>query len=491
MQISFNIWFLGIGGIGMSALARWFIARGHRVGGYDKTPTPLTAALAAEGVAVTFDESVAALPAWVTVDPAAVLVVRTPAVPAGHAQWEYLQAHGYRIVKRSEVLGLLTQHDNLIAVAGTHGKTTTSSMVAHLLHSAGVPTTAFLGGIAVNFGSNLLLPPQTGGHSRSPQSLSKPWTVVEADEYDRSFLTLTPTVAIVTSTDADHLDIYGDKAELINSFREFISRIRPHGMLLLNHTADERVLAAIDPTVQVVRYGLDAAQLPASAAAADPAAGGVWVERLRVAGRTFTFDLINSSGEPVTDTVLRVPGYHNAENMVATATVARHVGVGAEALRAAVPTYAGVHRRFEFVLENDRTVFVDDYAHHPREIEAFLRSMRALYPGRRFTAVFQPHLFTRTRDFADGFAASLSLADDVVLLPIYPARELPIPGVTSRLLLDRITAPTKTLLTDKAELLPFLRARPHRPDVLVTVGAGDIDTLVKPVREWLAESIRW
>ncbi|MBC7448207.1 MAG: UDP-N-acetylmuramate--L-alanine ligase [Hymenobacteraceae bacterium] len=473
-----NIWFLGIGGIGMSALARWFRAGGHRVGGYDRTPTPLTKALEAEGITVIFDEAVAALPTWVSADPAAVLIVRTPAVPTGHAQWQYFQTQGYAIRKRSEVLGMLTAGTRLIAVAGTHGKTTTSSMVAHLLHHAGVPVAAFLGGIATNFSSNLLLPTGAAEAASGPSGNSPLLTVVEADEYDRSFLTLYPTVAIVTSTDADHLDIYGDKAALLDSFRDFVGQIQPYGLLLLNYTADERVLAKLDPTVQVIRYGLVGGV--AEDADADARA-------LRVAGRTFTFDFSSPFGR-VAALELRVPGFHNVENMVAALTVAQHAGVGEEHLRAAVPAYAGVKRRFEFVYEDARTVYVDDYAHHPREIDAFLRSLRALYPDRRLTVVFQPHLFSRTRDFATGSGESLSLADEVVLLPIYPAREEPMLGVTSALIFAAVTAPTKVLLAHKQDLLEFLATAAGRPAVLATVGAGDIDTLVEPVRQWLANS---
>ncbi len=481
-----NIWFLGIGGIGMSALARWFRARGHRVGGYDRTATPLTAALVAEGITVIFDEAVAALPAWVTADPATVLIVRTPAVPVGHAQGRFFNLQGYSIRKRSEVLGMLTAGTQLIAVAGTHGKTTTSSMVAHLLHHAGVPVAAFLGGIATNFNSNLLLPPAQSHSLDHPTDASannpppRLLTVVEADEYDRSFLTLYPTVAIVTSTDADHLDIYGDKASLLDSFRDFIAQIQPRGLLLLNHTADEHVLTKIDPTVRVIRYGL--------AARHSPGAEHALASGLHVQGRTFVFDLTSPFGA-LEALALRVPGFHNVENMVAAATVALHAGVGKDAVSAAVPAYAGVKRRFEFVYEDAHTVYVDDYAHHPREIEAFLRSLRALYPDRKLTAVFQPHLFSRTRDFAAGFAEALSLADDVLLLPIYPAREEPIPGVSSALIYDALTAPAKTSLPDKAALLPLLTTARTQPAVLATIGAGDIDTLVGPLREWLSGGI--
>ncbi len=468
-----NVWFLGIGGIGMSALARWFRARGHQVGGYDRTPTALTAALESEGITVIFDEAVEALPAWVTADPTAVLIVRTPAVPAGHAQWGYFQSNNYTIRKRSEVLGLLTAGTRLIAVAGTHGKTTTSSMVAHLLHEAKLPVAAFLGGISVNLGSNLLLPP--------PNS-APDWTVVEADEYDRSFLTLHPTVAVVTSTDADHLDIYGHKDALIESFRDFVGQIQPHGLLFLNHTADERILAHLHPTVRVVRYGLETSAGLAQEEGADTAVA----QGMGVKGRAFTFDLSSPFG-PAAGLELRVPGFHNVENMVAAATVALYAGVGENTLRPAVQAYAGVKRRFEFVLDDAKRVYVDDYAHHPREIEAFLTSLRALYPGRRLTVVFQPHLFTRTRDFADGFATSLSLADDVLLLPIYPARELPIPGITSDIIYQHLTAANRKLLTGKADVLSYLQAHAPGLEILATIGAGDIDTLVGPLQTWLAD----
>ena len=472
----------------MSALARWFKARGHQVGGYDKTPTPLTEALGREGIEVTFDESVAALPGWVTADPAQTLVVRTPAVPAGHPQWVYFQTNGYVIRKRSEVLGLLTRGTNLIAVAGTHGKTTTSSMIAHLLYSAGLSIGAFLGGISVNLGSNLLLPSGEGKKdagaggqaalqpaTASGESSAAEWTVVEADEYDRSFLTLYPTVAVVTSTDADHLDIYGEKSALVDSFRDFIAQIQPGGLLLLNHTADERVLERIHPGVQVIRYGLETSGIERSRPHAI-------AHSLRVEGRAFTFDLVSTLGA-VRGLTLRVPGYHNVENMVAAVTVARHVGLGEEDVAGAVKSYAGVKRRFEFIHEDGRRVYVDDYAHHPREIEAFLSSLRALYPGRRLTVIFQPHLFSRTRDFAAGFSRALSLADEVILLPIYPARELPIPGITSDMLLEGITSPVKRLVP-KEDLLAHIQDISDL-EVLATVGAGDIDTLVEPLRRWL------
>ncbi len=455
------VFFLGIGGIGMSALARWFKANGHQVSGYDKTATPLTQALQAEGIAVHYTDAVANIPAEICTNKAQVLVVLTPAIPAASQEWAWLREQGYDIRKRSQVLGVLTQGRPTIAVAGTHGKTTTSSMVAHLLHHAGLDVGAFLGGIAVNLGSNLLL----------PASPTAP-VVVEADEYDRSFLTLSPDVAIVTSTDADHLDIYGDQQALIDSFCQFVSQLKPGGTLLLNHTADARVAAAVPPGTRVLRYGLTAAQGP------DLFAANVTAE-----GHQFRFDLHGPQGV-VAGLRLAVPGFHNVENMLAAAAAAQVFGITPAQLPEAVAAYRGVKRRFEFVVTSGTKVYVDDYAHHPREIEAFLRSLRTLYPGKRLRVIFQPHLFTRTRDFAAGFASSLSLADEVVLLDIYPARELPLPGITSEMLLGAITSPIKSLQT-KEQVVENARQNTAF-DVLATVGAGDIDALVAPLKEILA-----
>ncbi|WP_261989937.1 UDP-N-acetylmuramate--L-alanine ligase [Hymenobacter sp. BT190] len=464
------VYFLGIGGIGMSALARWFRANGHQVSGYDKTCTPLTDALQAEGIAVHFEDAVDQIPVEVRLNPGNTLVVLTPAIPKDHQEWAWLRQNGFDIRKRSQVLGVLTQGHRTIAVAGTHGKTTTSSMVAHLLHHAGVPCSAFLGGISVNLGSNLLLPP--AGHPEAP-------VVVEADEYDRSFLTLHPTIAIVTSTDADHLDIYGDKESLVESFRQFVGQIQPGGTLLINHTADPSVAAAAPAGVQVIRYGLSQEQGPE-----------LYATDITAQGHEFHFNLHGPLGT-VPGLTLAVPGFHNVENMMAAAAVAQLEGVAPAALQAAVAAYRGVKRRFEFILTAGTPaapqVYLDDYAHHPREIEAFLRSVRALYPGRRLRVVFQPHLFSRTRDFAPGFAESLSLADEVVLMDIYPARELPMPGVTSELILSQITAPKKSLQT-RDEILASVELDEDF-DVLATVGAGDIDQLVPRLKNIL--HLRW
>ncbi|WP_071885946.1 UDP-N-acetylmuramate--L-alanine ligase [Hymenobacter sedentarius] len=458
------VFFLGIGGIGMSALARWFQANGHHVSGFDKTETPLTQALAAEGIAIHYADAVENIPAEVRENRAQTLVVLTPAIPAESLEWAWLRAQGYDIRKRSQVLGVLTQGRYTIAVAGTHGKTTTSSMVAHLLHHAGLDVGAFLGGIAVNLGSNLLLP-------RSEQAP----IVVEADEYDRSFLTLFPDIAIVTSTDADHLDIYGDQNALIESFRQFVAQLKPGGTLLINHTADPSVAAAAPAGTNVIRYGLSAEQGPELFAAA-----------ISAEGHQFHFDLHGPQGL-VPNLELAVPGYHNVENMLAAAAVAQIHKIIPEKLRAAVAAYRGVKRRFEFVVTTPQNVYLDDYAHHPREIEAFLRSVRTLYPGKRLRVIFQPHLFTRTRDFAEGFSKSLSIADEVFLLDIYPAREKPIPGITSEIILSNITSPTKAIQT-KEQVLAAAKTDTSF-DVLATVGAGDIDTLVPQLKLLLTE--RW
>jgi UDP-N-acetylmuramate--alanine ligase len=466
-----HVFFLGIGGIGMSALARWFRANGHSVSGYDKTPTPLTEALAAEGIAVHYQDAVENIPQEVRDNRAQTLVVLTPAIPKDHQEWAWLREQGYDIRKRSQVLGLLTQGRPTIAVAGTHGKTTTSSMVAHLLHHAGVPCAAFLGGISVNLGSNLLLPP-AGAAETAP-------VVVEADEYDRSFLTLFPDVAIVTSTDADHLDIYGNKEALVESFRQFVGQIKPGGTLIINHTADASVAQAVPAGVRVIHYGLSPEQGPE-----------LYADAISAQGHQFRFDLHGPEGT-VSGLELAVPGYHNVENMLAAACVGQLYGLMPEQLHAAVAAYRGVKRRFEFILTAGAThpdkVYVDDYAHHPREIEAFLRSLRTLYPGRRVRVIFQPHLFSRTHDFASGFAESLSLADEVVLMDIYPARELPMPGVTSELILSQITAPLKSLQT-REEILRNAETDTNF-DVLATVGAGDIDKLVPRLKNIL--DIRW
>jgi len=437
----------------MSALARWFRHYGCTVAGYDRTPTSLTDALAAEGIAVHFDDAVSRIPESFRTASDRVLVVYTPAVPAGSQELHYFREGGFAVLKRSQVLGMLTQNLYTVAVAGTHGKTTTSSMIAHVLTEGRRNCTAFLGGITQNYGTNLLLGNAAAG---------EPVMVAEADEYDRSFLTLYPDVAVVTSMDADHLDIYGTHDELKKSFRDFVAQIKPGGRLF------RREGLPLAPAVETTDFALDGS-------------GGYAARNVRQEGHTFRFDVSTPAGN-LEDFILQMPGFHNVENATAAVAVALHLGLEAAVIKKAIASFRGVKRRFEYVLVNDRHVFIDDYAHHPTEIEAFLRSVRALYPERHVTAVFQPHLYSRTRDFADGFARSLEGADRLLLLEIYPARELPMPGVTSEIIFEKTNLADKTLCP-KGELLGRLKRVPL--DVLVTIGAGDIDKYVSPIREWL------
>lgn len=452
------VYFLGIGGIGMSALARWFGVNGYVVAGYDRMPTVLTDALQAEGMAIHFTEDVAQIPASFRENPAETLVIYTPAVPTTHREYIFLTQNGFTLQKRSQVLGLLAGQMKTVGVAGTHGKTTTSSMVAHILRDAGVNCAAFLGGITTNYGTNFLL-------NEPADDLRSVVCVVEADEFDRSFLTLFPQLAIVTSTDADHLDIYGAHEAVLDSFGQFVSQIEPDGNGKPGVLFMKKGLSLAGQTKAVVRqYSLEE--------------GDYHSRNLRIDEATFVFDLVYPDGL-IPAIRLMVPGFHNVENAVAAGAVALTLGVSPEAIQTALNSYRGVRRRFEYVLKTDAAVLIDDYAHHPAEVRAFLASVRALYPNRTLTAVFQPHLFSRTRDFADGFAESLSLADEVVLLDIYPARELPIAGVTSDLIFRNIQAKTKRKST-KTELPDVVREM--KPSLLVTIGAGDIDQLLPTLK---------
>ncbi|MFT4032807.1 MAG: UDP-N-acetylmuramate--L-alanine ligase [Siphonobacter sp.] len=455
-----HIFFLGIGGIGMSAIARWFHVNGYQVGGYDRTPTPLTNTLQAEGIAIHFTDQVDAIEERFR-NPENTLVVVTPAVPANHSEWAYFKQHGYRILKRSQVLGLLTEEMYLIAVAGTHGKTTTSSMVAHVLKHAERNVAAFLGGITQNYNTNFLL-------NQPTEKLRDVWCVVEADEFDRSFLTLYPDVAIVTSTDADHLDIYGSGNEVLKSFGDFVSQIKPTGTLYMHN---ELTLAA-HTTASVQEYSFES--------------GDFHVENCRIEQARFRFDIVYPGGV-CREIALPVPGFHNAENATAAFAACLKAGLTPEEIREGLNTYRGVKRRFEYHIEQPELVYIDDYAHHPTEIAAFLNSVKALYPDRQVTVVFQPHLFTRTRDFQEGFATALSLADRLLLLDIYPAREEPIPGVTSEVIFDKVTIVDKMLIK-KEQVVSQLISLPL--EIVVTIGAGDIDTLIQPIRESLLAKLK-
>lgn len=455
-----NIYFLGIGGIGMSALARWFCKNGYRVGGYDRTPTPLTTALEKEGVQIHFTDTLADLPSWVKEERERTLVILTPAIPQNHLGWNFLKFEEYTIKKRAEVLGMLTHNRTTAAVAGTHGKTTTSSMLAHLLKASGTPCSAFLGGIASNYGSNLIL-------YEGPE---EPVIVAEADEFDRSFLWLEPELAIVTATDADHLDIYGDSGKVVDAFAEFVGNVLPGGSVFINTRCSPIISRGVVRGVKVHSYGLTPE--------ADCRA-----ERIQVENGAFYFDYIGL-GEEIKDIELGIPGFHNVENAVAATSVALMLGVGAEPIRQALKSYKGVKRRFEVICKTRNSVFIDDYAHHPEEIRAFLSSVRALYPDKKITVVFQPHLYSRTRDFHEGFAESLSLADEVILTNIYPAREEPMEGVESHIVYNLLTSSEKCLLKLE-EVLPKLEGGSY--EVLLTVGAGSIDTLVPRIKELLEQ----
>lgn len=449
-----NVYLIGIGGIGMSALARWFSHMGKNVKGYDRVETALTIALQNEGIQIHFEDEVNLIPEEIRNDKAHSLVIYTPAIPKDHAEWNWLKGQGYEIMKRSQVLGLITKNMRSVAVAGTHGKTTTTSMIVHLLKSCGIDCVGFLGGISANYNTNMVL-------NEGEDAIA----VIEADEFDRSFLTLHPELAVVTATDADHLDIYGDKDALKDSFRQFIKQIIPGGKLFIKNQIAAEVLE--DTQVAHELYGFEGE--------------GITVENFKIEDASFTFDY-KASKETISGFTQHVPGYHNVENMIAAITVAKALGAENERIKDAVATYKGVKRRFEYIIKTGEITFIDDYAHHPVEIEAFLRSVRDLYPNQKITAIFQPHLFSRTQDFATEFAKSLSLADELIMLDIYPARELPIPGVMSEMILKDVTL-TKKKIVSKEELITSVID--WQPEVVLTIGAGDIDKLVQPLKDAL------
>jgi len=452
-----NIFFLGIGGIGMSALARWFIKKGLRVSGYDRTSTILTQQLEAEGMLVHYSDVIDNIPAEVLREKDNTLVVFTPAIPKEHKEYNYLKQEGYTILKRSEILGLITKNYKTIAVAGTHGKTTTSSMVAHILKSANKNMVAFLGGITTNYESNLVMNGEIGEDTI---------VVAEADEFDRSFLRLFPEIAIVTSADPDHLDIYGDHENMITSFKDFVKQISAKGTLIIHESIAEKLAGEI---TSLTKYTYSMSR------------GQFFAGNITAHSGFFEFDLMGF-GPKVERIRLGVPGFHNVENAVAASIAAQACGLRVSEIKAALESFRGVKRRFEFVYRNDKVIFIDDYAHHPTEIDAFLRSVKSMYPRKKLTVVFQPHLYSRTRDFAEGFSKSLSLADELFLMDIYPARELPIAGVDSDMLLAGITAPVK-VRCGKADLMENLEQ--CDVEIIATVGAGDIDTFVQPIKTML------
>lgn len=449
-QFPTKIYFVGAGGIGMAALERFFLSRGCRVAGYDRTPSELTAALMDEGVEIVFDDDPALIPAEMR-SPEDTLVVYTPAIPAGHRGLSWFRDNGFRVVKRAEVLGIATADLKAICFSGTHGKTTTSSMAAHILHSGPYGCNAFLGGVLRNYGTNFLLDP------------GSPYAVVEADEYDRSFHHLRPFVAVVTATDPDHLDIYGSEEAYLESFARFTELIRPGGALLIHTGLKLRPRPGKD--VRVMTYSRDE--------------GDFHAVNIRRSEGSIIFDLVTPSGL-LKDIAPGVPVEINVDNAVAALGALWLAGcLEPDSARSAMASFMGPKRRFEFHLKENGRAIIDDYAHHPDELAASISSVKALYPGRKLTVAFQPHLFSRTRDFADGFGRALSLADEVILLPIYPAREEPVEGVTSRIIYDRITAESKILLSDKKDLPAEIKKRNF--EVLLTAGAGDIVDLIPEI----------
>lgn len=455
-------YFLGIGGIGMSALARYFNHFGKTIHGYDKTSTALTTELSKEGITVHFEEDEKELKELFSkYKKEEILVVYTPAVPVTHKEYIFIQQQGYELKKRAEVLGEITKQFKTIAVAGTHGKTTTSSMIAHILKSAGMNCYAFLGGITKNYGTNLLL-----GDEKISENT---YVVVEADEYDRSFLTLHPDLAVITSVDADHLDIYGDISHVHESYTLFAKQVKKEGHLIVKKNVDNTLnLSSKRHTYAVILKTEYSAQ------------------NIRVENADFYYD-IESPGEPLSNVCIGLPGLHNVENSVAATAVAQLIGIKNEQIKSALRSFQGVKRRFDYRIKTDKLVYIDDYAHHPEELKAAIGAAKQLFPGKKITGIFQPHLFSRTRDFAEGFAESLDMLDEAVLLDIYPARELPVAGVTSQMLLDKMKNANKVLVK-KQEVISFLENK--QVEVLMTMGAGDIDTLVGPIEKLLSERLK-
>lgn len=442
-----NVYFIGIGGIGMSALARYFNTNGKVVAGYDRTPTDITEMLKKEGIKVHFTDELDAIPnSFKNVE--TTLVVYTPAVPKDHKELVFFQENGYQVVKRSEVLGFITKNTFCLAVAGTHGKTTTSSILAHIMVESGASVSAFLGGIAENFNSNLVLK-------------GSEYTVVEADEFDRSFLRLSPNIACITSMDADHLDIYGDEQHLIEGFHEFAGKIKPGGSLIVRNGLN----------IAGETYGLEDNS-------------DYSFQNIHIVDGIYHFDF-KYAGGIYKDITFMKPGRHNLLNALAAIAMAVKAGIAPEKLLPHLATFKGVKRRFSYIIKEKDFVFIDDYAHHPSEINALYQAVTEMYPNTPKTIVFQPHLFTRTRDFMNDFAKSLSQFDEVILLDIYPARELPIEGITSQVLLEKITTSKKTLVS-KTELIPLLLKK--RPQLLLAVGAGDIGAEVTHIKEAMKKS---
>lgn len=448
-----SVYFLGIGGIGMSALARYFKTLNKTVCGYDKTPTALTDELQKEGIAIHFEDRISFFHAAITDSKAEILIVYTPAIPKDHQEYNYFLKEGYTLKKRSEVLGIITQNTFTLAVAGTHGKTTTSSILAHILKSADKDCSAFLGGITRNYNSNFLL-------SENKNGLGP--TVVEADEYDRSFLTLHPNISIITSVDADHLDIYSEHKYLKESFELFAAQTKANGYIISKKGLDFNLPSG--DTCKKYTYALRES-------------ADFFGSELRIEKGHYVFNF-NSPIESIKEIHFSFPGLHNTENAIAACAAAQIYGVSASEIKNALSTFRGVKRRFDYRIKSENLVFIDDYAHHPEELKACIGSVRELFPNKKLTGIFQPHLFSRTRDFADEFAKSLDLLDETILLDIYPARELPIEGVNSTMLLNKMKCNRKSLCSKESLCEKVVSLH---PEVLLTLGAGDIDKLVEPL----------
>lgn len=445
-----NVYFIGIGGIGMSALARYFNAIGLEVAGYDKTATTLTEELENEGIRIHFDDMGTGIPSQFK-EIETTLVVYTPAIPRNHGELGFFKEQQANLFKRSEVLGLITRQSKGLGVAGTHGKTTTSSMLAHILNESTLKCNAFLGGIATNFNSNLLI------------NRESDYTVIEADEFDRSFLKLTPFASIVTSTDPDHLDIYGSAAVFLEGFQKYTELINEKGCLVKKEGLD------VASKAKTITYAIDSATADYSGF------------NLQFNEGKFLVDVRTPNGK-LSEVELGIPGIHNAENAIACIVLTQFLGLSETEIRSGLKTFKGVKRRFEYQIKTDNLVYIDDYAHHPTEIEALVSSVRLLYPNQKIIGVFQPHLFSRTKDFFEGFANELSKLDEVILLPIYPAREEPIEGVTSDALLQKITCMEKNVMSPTVAISHLSKVE---NGVILTIGAGDIDRIVEPLKKAL------
>ena len=455
------IYFLGIGGIGMSALARYFNAMGKSVSGYDKTPTKLTDELITEGIDIHFEDNINLIKSEIRNPKSEILIVYTPAIPNDHKELNYFRNNNFNIKKRAEVLGMITETCYTIGVAGTHGKTTTSSLIAHILKTANLDPSAFLGGITQNYNTNLLLSNSLKNSELRTQNSEL--VVVEADEYDRSFLTLHPEIAVITSVDADHLDIYGDKKHMEESYSLFAGQVR--SKLILN----KKIVNKISSGNKAITYSVN------------DTTANYFAQNIKIENAAYQYEVVTPTGI-FKNMTLGLPGLHNVENSIAAIAVACLMKISEATIREALRTFRGVKRRFDYQIKTNNLVFIDDYAHHPEELKACISSAKEMYPGKKITGIFQPHLFTRTRDFADDFAKSLDLLDECILMEIYPARELPIEGVNSKMLLDKMKL-SKKKICQKKDLVKEVSKR--KLDVLLTLGAGDIDTFVEPLKNEL------